>query len=173
MIFTRSNLYGIDAKIKMIQQHIDNKLNHLGWKDVYVYGRGHDILKNGNKILAFYETGIDYELKLLDDNKNAIVGFKVLERPISNNILLASVDIIFTINLEKIYGINDYKDEKCLIDVYKIISNCGYISDITNIKTGIEQVFSGYYTENIKHLDMSPFCVFSITIDISYTDKLC
>ena len=173
MVIAPTNLYGIDKHIKRVQDYLDSKLADVWHGDISIYGRAIETQLKETKILEVWTSKNDYKQLFVSDRSAAVVWFKVNNRAVDSHRLKADIDIIFTVNVKDVEGSSDYLDEKAIMNAYKIVSNCGLIENVTGIKTGIDNVFAGFDTEKIRHRDMSPFHVFSFTVQIEYFEKLC
>lgn len=172
MIIAPEHIYGIDSQINLIQRDIDERLSDLWKGSLKVYGRAIVTEKDETKRLEFWN-GTDYKELLVDDRTDASVGFKINSRPIESDRLLSEIDIIFTVNVTNISTERTYVDEKVLIQALNIINLCGYCGQVTAIKIGVDEVFNGFETENIKHRDMAPYHIFSFSTNIEYYSNIC
>jgi hypothetical protein len=79
------------------------------------------------------------------------------------------------VDLNKIYPTGTERlDAKAHSDAMEVLRNFGFNKyQITGIEKGIDFVFSGFTTSNIRFEDMHPQHCFSVTIDLEYylTDK--
>lgn len=173
MVIASSDLYGIDKQIKLVQDYLEMSLAEVWAGSIRIYGRAIETERNGAKHLEFWDSKKDYLEMFINDKGSAVIGFKVNTREVNNNRLKAIVDIIFTINITECLVTPNYLDEKAMMQAYKIVQNCGYVEGVTGLKVGIDEVFSGYETENIKHRDMAPFHIFSFTTQIEYFEATC
>ena len=173
MVVAPDNLYGIDKQIKRVQDYLNDKIADIWAGNICVYGRAIETERDGVKVLENWTENNDYKQIFVNDRYDAVIGFKVNEREINENRLKASLDIIFTVNVKEVLGVFDYLDEKVLMDAYKIVNGCGLIENVSAVKVGIDNVFTGYDTEKIKHRDMSPYHVFSFTTAIEYFESVC
>jgi hypothetical protein len=173
MIYSPDSPVGIDSKIYLLQYYIDGRLDTLWNCNKAVYGRCQDTERKGAKRLEANVGGKEYVEPFVNDNNSCVVGFRVNSRSVANHRLLADVDVIFTMNVFDILGTNVYDNERVLMQAYRLVKSSGMVNQLTGIKVGIDDVFSGIDTDNIKHRDMAPYMVFAFTCEIEYTDELC
>jgi hypothetical protein len=173
MIFAPTNIHGIDYQIYLIQYYLESKMPNVWACNKAVYGRCHETERSGTKRLEVNVNGKEYSEPFVNDKHSVVVGFRVLSRSVTNYKLTATIDAIFTVNVFDALGTTDYNDEKVLMQAYDLVNNCGLVRNITDIKTGVDSVFSGLNVENIKHRDMAPMMVFAFTCEIDYTQELC
>lgn len=154
MIIAIDNRYALDAKLYKIQQYLDAKLTD----DVIIYGQLHENDRQQGKILEW-----SYEEKevFVDDRECMVIGFRVLSKtPGSGFLGTASIDCIVTTKTD-----NRELTEQT---IYKHLIKCGYLNDITGMKIGIDQVFTGLFNDNIRYRDIYPFHVFAFTVNVNY-----
>jgi hypothetical protein len=168
MIFAKATPYGIDAQLKRVQSYLDANLPWVGTKAIY--GKVEAIESNKSVIPAFYNSNGEYLDIFIDDKYTAEIGFIVKDRIFENFKPVAKVDIIFTVNLNKVYNTTVRQDELALIDAKETLKKSMLINSFTKIKIGIDEVFNGYDKERIKHRDMQPWFVFSFETEISYNE---
>jgi len=155
-------VYGLDTKILKIQNYLNDK---LVWTPMSVYGKLQPTQKNDNTILEGFN-GNEYEQIFNNDKVAATIGFLVLERSKYRKV---NLDIIFTVDLKQIFSNDVREDEYVIAYAHRALKSCGYITEITEIKEGSANVFSGY--EYAQHRDMYPFFVFSFNCNVSYVDN--
>jgi len=173
MVVAQTNTYGIDKQLKRVQDYFDEKFASVWDGTIIIYGRAIETTENDAKRLEVYTDKNDYQRLTINDRISGSIVFKVNDRLIDENRLKAGIDVIFMVNVKDVEGTGVYMDEKALMNAYKIVSNCGLLENVTDIKVGIDAVFSGYDTEGIEHRDMSPFHVFSFTTQLEYFENLC
>lgn len=170
MIIAPATTYGIDTKIKMIQSYLNSSLS---WDTPYIYGRIHKTIKKVNdsdvSIPEVYISDKEYRPVFINDTQNAQIGFLVTDRDIYS----ASIDVIFTGDLVKIYGASSLRlDEKAIIEAKRCLDSSGFV-EVEGVKIGISEVFTAFDQSRIKHRDMHPFFVFSYTCRVPYTEDYC
>lgn len=175
MIITRPNLTGIDKAINRLQALIENNLT---WNDANIYGRIYRNKVNDKFVPEVWVSGNEYSQVFVDDNHAGLVGFYVKEtRTISSGIMEADIDIIFTVDVTKIYDSQLREDEKALLEVGQILVNAatkGFtLDDSNNVKINNEKVFADFDRESIAYRDMQPFFNFSFSGKLKYSINLC
>ena len=157
---------GIDVPIEVLRQMFEDNL----WTsfEFTAYGRIFpnatdkgivpEVLVNGSR---------EYLEKLYDDTKDAHCFFYVHpERNIDKSAQTAKVDILFTVNLEKLYSsVAERATEYAHLDVIAEIKQSEF--DITGITTGIDS-FRDFAFLNQNLNDMQPFYLFKISTEIIY-----
>jgi hypothetical protein len=173
-IYARSNRVGIDQAIYRIQNLISNNLT---WLDAHIYGR---IYRNQNADSLFipesFETGKEYKEIFVNDKKAGIVGFYVKDtRQSAENIHIASLDIICTVDVLRIYGSTLREDEKALLEMQNILLSARSfgLTEINEVNTGNQSVFADFDKERIKFRDMQPFANFSFSCELQFNTNLC
>lgn len=174
MIYRRLDKYGLDVPIDRMQTFLDS---HLNWSDKHVYGRidsndgKSDSTQNGAsfKVPEWWIKGDEYEDIFLDDKKGAVIGFNVTDRRLNS----ASIDIIFSIRLDKIYGTNVRNDEKCLVEVIQSIGSgvCGFVLD--DLVTGVKDTFEGFDITRYPFRDMQPYFNFALKCTLNFKENYC
>lgn len=173
MIYAASTLVGIDYQIYLLQFYLQDALDAIWTCEKSIYNRLYETERNGTNRLEANIGKRDYVEPFVNDNKSCVVGVRVNDRTIDNHRLIAGVDIIFTVNVQDALGTKEYQDEKVLMQAYRVIRACGLVNNLTEIKTGIENVFTGIDTDNIKHRDLAPFMAFAFTCEMTYIEELC
>ena len=174
MIYTRTNNYGIDAKIKKIQTYLDAALS---WNDTHIYGRlySNQVSSSDGGVLGlkpeWHDGDGNYSDVFLNDNQSATIGFIKTEDDIK--LKRATVDVIFTVNLDEVNSIDGRDDEKIKLEAIHYLKKSGLIQDVAEIREGIEDVFSGFYYDDYKFRDMQPHFNFALTCVIPYIDNIC
>jgi hypothetical protein len=175
MIYAKSVTYGLDAKIYELQQDFEDQ---LPWQcenqEVSIYGKIYPNPDSKNQIIPeAYIDENEYRQIFVDDKIPATIGFLVIgNRVTENSKNRVNVDVIVTVNLDKIYTGRNRDDEKALLEVMRVIRS-GTSIEALEIKEGVENVFSGFYIDNILFNNMQPWYVFSVNIDLEYEDDLC
>lgn len=162
---------GIDNKILIIQ----NALNgHLGFDNVDFFGRVQKVVSKDLKSYTpeFYAEWPKRK-EVYYDSKNAPGGnvFFIAsdEETVKNGQVEAKIKVVFMLNLEKInQNITYWPDTEVQEKCYRLLKRIGAI-EITGIEKGIENVFKGFDTKNIKLNGMQPYHCFSINGILKYT----
>jgi len=178
MIHAKQDRYGLDAKIYQMQLALQEDLS---WQDcagdeaIAIYGKIQKTLNsNRQPIPEVWTCHNEYRQPFIEDTKAAEIGFLVTgARDLSGSKRRVNLDIICTVNLDKIYGNRVREDEKALSEFIKAIEREGAHDSINQVKEGISEVFTGFYTDDIVHRDMQPWYVFSVSIGVEYFDDFC
>ena len=171
MIYAKAIPYGLDATIKRLQQHLDTYLS-LIWAGTFeIFGKIQRTETESGIIPEAYSSGNEYIQVFVNDNVACTIGFDLIDRTI-DSVKKATVDVIFTLNLEEIHEDTLRNDEKALLEAQKVIEKSG-LTKVILVKEGIKEVFSNFQYENIKYRDMQPWQVFSFRCELMYFDNLC
>lgn len=163
---------GLDAKIYQIQKRLGEYLQDIWRGDITIYGRLFENTKDDKKILEAFISGNDYKQPFIDDKLSCTIGFKEISRLIAPTLLTARLDVIVTGNINKLIGQATRNDEKVFLQIYTGLKKTMAIDGINGTKRGIDNVFSGYNTENIKYRDMQPWFCFSFEIEVQYNENI-
>lgn len=171
-VIAASTTYGIDTQIKKVQNYLNNTLS---WTSPQIYGRIYrNQMLEGEAVVNVPEVFVsdnEYKQIFVDDTKTAIIGFYVTNRDVEP--YRATVDVIFTGNLDGIYGSSSLRlDEKAIIEAYRTLSRSGLLQ-VQDVKIGIQQVFADFSIEKIRHRDMHPLFCFSYTCEMGYSEDFC
>lgn len=174
MIFVKDETYGLETTIKHLQQYIDANITWLG--DNYIYGL---IYKNSSDkgIIpeAYIGDGITkkvYAKVFCQDNITSTIGFlESGDRNLSGG-RNVNVDAIVTIRLDKAFDSNIRNDELAMLQFERLLKGFYGINEVLTSKQGIENVFSGFYYDNMLYRDMHPWLTFSMQINLLYNDDL-
>lgn len=163
---------GIDASILIIQNALDA---HLGWTGLDVYGRVQKVLsKDGKKLTPEVHISANERKEVFYDDRNAPAGnifFIDSDSHISKDGIqfTAKVKVVFMLNLSKIVTDVNYRaDVEVQEQALRLIRKIRTLQ-ITGIEKGLDNVLSGFNTEQVKKLDMQPFHIFSVNGDLNYT----
>lgn len=171
MLFLKKNPLGIDSKINMIQKSIFNKID---LNDVNVYGRIYRNPSDNGFKPEVYINDLEYKDVLTDDTKNGSVFFIEDEtyELINGYYFEVEVKIVFMLDLAKLSGSQNRNDievqNKVLLEIRK-----HKFFTITKIEKGIDNIFKGFDTSNIKINDMQPYHVFAIVGKLKYSINQC
>lgn len=174
MIFAKTTAYGLDNTIKILQGYLDVRLASLWSGTINIYGLIQKTKKdNRNVAEAYLGTGIknkEYGEIFLNDKVAATIGFYEKSRDVSV-IKRANIDCIFTVRLDLLYPSSTTREnELCLLQAQNILKIYALMGTM-KLNIGIEEVFTGFDTSQIKYLDMHPWFVFSYNFDIQYEDN--
>jgi len=175
MIHLKSDAVGFDKSINRMINKLNKHVNtYLGY-DFEIY---HKIYRNklevdGNLITipeALLSNG-DYREIFINDKYNGIVGFLPAEtREVNGSNAEVEVDVIFSVKMDTIFDTGQREDEKMLLSCKNAVDHFGF--EVTEIKTGLENVYSGFDTSRINFRDMNPWFNFSFTILVIY-ENIC
>jgi len=187
---TRQSLFGLDSTIQSIQIDLYEQLSCLWIGDIEGFGRVYKNLENTtDDIPKYYKSSKifipewynasqkDYEDLYYNDNKSAVFCFITGDRDDTEDSLkyTTKAKVVFMVDLSKIYPTETERlDEKAHRDVVEILRNFSFNKyQITGIEKGVDFVFSGFSTMNIRFDDMHPQHCFSVNLDLEYylTDK--
>jgi len=166
-VFAKSPAYGLEFPISKLQSLINSNLTWLGTNKIYGI-----IFKNAKKDNVIPEAWIsnnEYKHIFNSDKSTSQIGFLPIDRNVRSK--TATVQIICTIDLKKAYDANIRDNERAYLELQNIIET-RYNTLEGSFKQGIEDVFSGFKTDNIKYLDMQPYDCFSFEVEMSYPNNL-
>lgn len=183
-VIAKSVTYGIDTKIKLIQTDLENELlsdNEGNWIStsklpVNIYGKIQPLLRKEEVIPEVWLASEEYSKGIFINDKIAgTIGFHITGEDNTDFNQTATIDVIFTVDLTKIYTNDDTvrQDERALIEAKRVLENSAFINEITETKRGITDVFADFTTKGIKYNDMQPWFVFSFTCEITYSNDFC
>lgn len=186
----RENIFGIDATIQSIQIDLYRELGCFWKGDIEGYGRVYKNLENSpDEIPKYYKSSKifipewynalkkDYEDLYFNDEKSCVFCFIVSDNDSTEDSIkyLTSVKCVFMVDLSKIYPSEAERlDARAHSDAIQILRNFDFGKyRIKGIDKGIDFVFSGFTTMNIRFDDMHPQHCFSVNLDLEYylTDK--
>lgn len=183
-VFAKDTVYGLESTIYGLQNHINTNIaynatyNTLGWRGtVNVYGICYPTVRNGNRILeAYIGTGIknkEYSQVFINDKVTASIGFlEVGDRNLEDT-KNVDVDVIVTMRLDLAYNSDLRSDELAMLQFERVLNSFHGIYNVISSKVGIEDVFSGFYIDDIQYRDMRPWLVFSMRVNLKYSDDIC
>jgi len=178
MVVLKESSYGLDSQLERIQLSLERNLewiNTVGSDNVVIFGQ---IQKIGNNKGTFNPNSHinkkDYDRTFFNDRKSAIIGFIPSEtRTFDNGITSIDVDVVFTFNIKEVHDNTQNNTEKAILEGFDVLMKSGYLNVISNIKTGVNEVFNGFDLSKIKFNDMYPLFCFSISTNIIYANDLC
>lgn len=167
MLYLRENPQGIDQRIEIIQKAIYSK---LGWKDIVVFGRIYRNPKDKGYTPEAYIKDGEYKDVLTNDLKSGTMFFIESEShtPIMGNDFETELKIVFMLDLKKLSGSQIRNDVEVQNNALLEVKKNRFIT-ITKLEKGIETVFKGFDTSNIKLNDMQPYHVFAIVGKLKYS----
>lgn len=174
MIYANSIVFGIDAKIKLLQTYLDTKLKSLWNGSIAIYGRVYNNQKEDGTYPEVWIGNNEYKEIYIDDRYSATVCFIVKERDVKNKgNISAIVDVVFSLNVNKALGSSIRNDEKIMLQIINLLRKSQLAQPTGESNTGVENVYTGYNIDTIKYRDMHPNFIFSIPCKIYYNENLC
>lgn len=174
-VFAKDTVYGLETTIKDLQNHIDTNLTWSGTNNIY--GLVYPILRDGNLNLESYKgTGInnkEYGEIFINDKVTSTIGFLTTSDRNTGEDLDVDIECICTVRLDLAYNTDLREDEQAMLHFRKVMNSFYAINNVEYIKTGLNNVFSGYYVGNLLNRDMHPWLVFSMGFNIKYPDDIC
>lgn len=159
---------GIDAVVDDLQ----DRLNNLGWSNYEIYPRvyktesqngikAENYTSNGEyKDVFFNDTFTATSFFIDSDNKSVINHAQQIETDLS---------IIFQVKLDLLKpNIAHRADEEIRYDVVRVLEPNRYNFRITNVVTGISNVYTEFNTDSLQFDDMSKRHVFRINMTGTY-----
>lgn len=170
MVIEVNNPIGLDSLILRCQKALFTK---LVWSELLnIYPRAYKVYRDEMTTIEHYSSKDDY-VNLIEAEENKCF-FVASDTKTKENAKLFSTDlfVFFTVNLNDIYPDDiNRSDAKIHNDVFNALKNVGN-SNITEIITGIENVYRGYTIK--ANDDMQPYHCFRITMSVNYTlDEKC
>lgn len=175
MNYLKENPIGIDYEIKRLQIYLYNNIsNKFGLDDFDAYGRVYKNKKDRFIIPEYYLSNRDYKEVLLDDRRSGIMFFS----PSSNftdygGLVERYCDIMFTFNLDRLYGNENRNDEEIRTYVLTLLNN--YIETLGDkeVETDLMAVYKDYNGVASYFYDMQEFHHFKIKIKLRFNNKTC
>lgn len=183
-VFAKDMTYGLESKVLLLQNHLSKKLiydvssNPSGWQgEVEIYGLIYKIESDKGILPEAYKgTGsknMEYKQVFVNDKVSATIGFLETGNRTLGNPKKTNLDMICTVRLDKIYASNLRNDELAFLQTENALNSFPGFRVINNspaLKQGVNNVFSGFYTDNIKNRDMHPWLTFAFNFDLLYQD---
>lgn len=176
MNITKPTVIGIDIPIQKFQTVLYNKILSLWPVDdtsFNMYGRAYrNEAESGAKGYEpqIYVGNNEYQDTYPDDTLkgSAFFGLTSPEKVTADGDTTAQVFIIFMVKLDQIKPGPTRNDEEVRNDIQQICLNriSGFF--MTEVVTGIDQVFKGYNIANIKFRDMYPWHCFRLNFNLTY-----
>lgn len=177
-VISKDIVWGLDDTVKNIQNYLDVSLpNDYGWLgSIDIYGLIQPTLDKDNNVVPEFSLGTgkkgrEYSQIFINDKIAASIGFYEIDRDIESH--YANLQVIVTLQIDRITGADIRENEKLFLQFENALFDSGLCDNPTNFKKGIQEVFSDFYTEPIKHRDMHEWLVFSMDINVSYSNDLC
>jgi hypothetical protein len=152
-IIRKTNPVGIDKPIDRLQNYL---YNSLAWANYESYHRAYTNEKNGIKIPEIYTSNGEYKNVFYNDNFDATSFFIIDENRDTETVNRVDLSLIYQVDLTKIKpAITHRADEEVLNEISFYLKRNSYGFDLTNVKTGISNVYSGLNLEMPKGDDIS------------------
>lgn len=173
MNYVVSTPIGIDSTIQEVQIDLYNALSEKWAEEFHGRGRVYKNKKNnGSVCLEYYLDNNNYEDVYFDDSVSGTFFFidDDNETTEDEKVFTNNVKVAFIVDLSRIYPSDvERVDALARYDVVEILRNVAYENyEITGTEKGIENVFSGFNTENIKFDDIHPYHCFAVNIKLTY-----
>lgn len=170
--YAKNNAIGVDYEINQLISSLDKELNtKKNWGvDIYhkIYREFDD---SGVYVPYTFVSGKEYKEIFLNDKVIGEVGFYISQNRSVSDFVSADCDIIFSLNLDSLDGGSlQREDEKAIMIAISAVEKK---YDVSQVKTGLTNVFSDFDTERIKFRDMQPFLNFSLTVNLTYKKNNC
>jgi hypothetical protein len=179
MIIQRINPKGLDLKIYSFQQELDKVLCHqliprLNWQgDIAIYGKVQKTARASDQLTipeAYMANG-EYTQPFVDDTKAASLGFYVSNQSVQTHAPIADIDLICTVDLNKIYLNSNREDWKAVMQVYNIIQ--ASVIELGQIREGLNDVFRGFTgMKNYQPSEISNWFIFSINFKTTFDNVI-
>lgn len=167
----RTNIVGIDKPIQEIQTNLYDSLSEI-WGSVTAYGRVYkNVSEDGNLPEWFDSTKQDYIDTFYDDNDVASICFLVSDDSETDDelVFVNNVKCVFALDLSRAYDTTERNDQEAKRDALQALRNADFnMFKITEVQTGVENVFNDYFIDKISYLNMQPYLCFSINFDLNY-----
>jgi len=166
---------GIDLPIARLQTALYSGLTwSTGGNTYQSYERAYKNEKDGSKLPEVFmgnsDTGKnEYREVFNNDDFSASSFFLASDNRTGDDLITSDVDIVFQLDLKKLYPLIVHRaDEEAHQDVTSILF--GNVSDykVTNIITGVSNVYADLNLTKINPDDMHPFHVFKVTMEVYY-----
>jgi hypothetical protein len=173
MNYTLDSTVGIDTVIQAVQTDLYNYLSTRWQGTLNGYGR---IYKNtdadGNVLPEWYEGSNEYtEVYYNDANAGNFFFIDTDEHSTEDEqVFTTTLNCAFMVDLGEILPDEthraDSKAQRDVVEAIRTISN-GRVT-VTGIKTGIDNVFSGFDRSGIRFTDVHPLHSFAVVLKVSY-----
>ena len=164
----RTNTSGQDCVIKSLQTDIYNELSKQ-FDNVEGYGRVYRNNTDNGVIPEVFISGDDYGEVFLNDTQDVTFSFITSENHSTNDgqLYITEVKAVFWFNLEKL-DFEQRNDSEAQRIVSVILNDLIRGNEISEIQTGLSNIFNGFNIDDLKYTDMQPYHCFSINFDIQY-----
>ena len=178
IVYLKDNPKGVDKVINDLNEQLFNDLTTVnGWEDYNAYHRAYkNPTQNGIVAEVFDKDDKDYKEVFFDDTLNASSFFVIEdEMPATDNgrIFTTTISAIFQVDLSTIAGkIETRADEEIVAQVINSLQ-LNKFGEISSVTRGIENVYSGFRTDQIQYTDMQPFFCFKIDLEVNFQYDCC
>lgn len=171
MNYVRQNPVGIDSPIEKIKKSLYDYLSGLGRIDAY--GRVYLNQRGKKKVLEAYVGKNEYEEVMGTDRSTFF--FYVEPEDAFNEDPQAKVNIVFTIDLNHFYNVDDRNDENFKLSVLSILDSGRF--ETTMLYRDESYLKRLLRNSGIKHSynfdNMHPKMIFSVQGKVNYKYKIC
>lgn len=163
---------GLDKVLQDIQIGLYGFLPTVWSGALQGFGRAHRSPTDIDVPVPQWFNGIDYTDVRFDDMyaANFFYTEDKTHETTDGVVYEAKVKLCFMVNLEGILpGFGHSPDEEARLPIVQYLNeNAGGMYDITSIAKGIEAVFLGWDTRNVKYLDLHPYHTFCVKMNVYY-----
>lgn len=175
-LIQKTNPVGLDKEIADFQQYLWNKLSGK-FNDWESYHRVYLNPKNRTNIAEAYIGDGDYKEVLFDDNVE-LSSFFLADDTETVEDGLSTIDVSFIVqaNIEDIYpGITHRADEELRNDIKYWSNKYSYYERfrLTDVITGVDNVYREIESDNVKLDDMSDRHVVRFVYEVKYAANCC
>jgi hypothetical protein len=175
MIYLKETARGLDVPIQRFQEYLYGNIPEIWDIDIEAqyecFGRAYRNQKGSGYVPELYTGKGNYRDAYFDDRKSALSFFGVEDVQKYDSVMLsAKVYLVFCVNLQKLYpDVKHRADEEAHRDIINLSGK--RFGEFTELVTGIDSVFKGYDTKQIKYRDMHPWHCFRLNYTVKYTDE--
>jgi hypothetical protein len=163
-----SNPVGLNKKCQFLQTRLNAQLWTTFTANVLFHGLATRLVnEQGVKPQVYNGTKKDYVDVLHDDREYAVVFFdEVNTETVDSGRSVSEVDIIFAVNLKKLYPTLSHRAaDEAIRDAFEVVNNSPFIIEDT-IK-GIE-AYGNFYQSNDPRQNTQPYFLFKFVTNVSY-----
>jgi len=166
-LVSKTDPKGIDISIGKLQNLLFTELDLLSYESYPRVYKNPDI-----NVLTIPETYIatkDYKEVLFDDKFSLSSFWLVDDNRSIDEFATTTISVVFQVLLDELYPTVPHRaDEEFIRDIYNILYNNPYDYDLTNVVTGIDNVYSEFDTSQVTWDDMSNFFVCRFDLEVVY-----
>jgi hypothetical protein len=166
MIYTKTNIKGVDVPIQRLQDYLYNALDIDGHVS---YGRCYKNNRNGQVIPEYFKGKKEY-VDVLFDDRHPMTSFAIVDNTVEfEERASQEISFIFQANLKSVFNDNlERSDEQLTNNIATLLFNNPWDYKLKSIKTGVEDVYREFGLEAIAFTDMQDFFVVRFDIDVIY-----